>query len=330
MIKKARLLEENAKLIRKIFIFEHIGIGYNASIQEKEEATKRFLELNPTFTAYEVCTTIGLSRGTFYNYLHHKVEETVYAKNEKLLTKEIIRIFNESKGLYGQNRIRIVLRQKGINTTTVTISKIMKENNLKVKRVIQRPSAKENNKKKKANYKINLLKQQFNQTSPNKVWVSDFLELKVNSVKFYICAILDLYSRKVIAWRLSHKRSEKLAINTFKDAFENRNEPEGFVFHTDQGGEFTSKAFMTTLKMLGVSQSFSFPGNPYDNAVMESFYSTLRKEEININIDKYENSLIIKQYLEKYIHYYNEQRIHTAIGMSPDQKEGQKNYLLNK
>lgn len=87
---------------------------------------------------------------------------------------------------------------------------------------------------------------------------------------------------------------------------------------------------MTTLKMLGVSQSFSFPGNPYDNAVMESFYSTLRKEEININIDKYENSLIIKQYLEKYIHFYNEQRIHTAIGMSPDQKEGQKNYLLNK
>lgn len=79
---------------------------------------------------------------------------------------------------------------------------------------------------------------------------------------------------------------------------------------------------MTTLKMLGVSQSFSFPGNPYDNAVMESFYSTLRKEEININIDKYENSRVIKDFLNKYFTFYNETRIHTNNdGLPPSIKE---------
>lgn len=177
-------------------------------------------------------------------------------------------------------------------------------------------------KRDRQHYYRNLLKRQFNQDEPNKVWVSDFLEIKKNGVSYYLCVILDLFARRVIAWRLSHKRSDSLALNTFKDAFEIRNEPLNLLFHTDQGAEFTSHKFIESLKAYGVKQSFSYPGSPNDNACMEGFYSILRREEINKHINKYDNSIIIKDYLNKYFTRYNESRIHTSNkGLPPKVKE---------
>lgn len=320
MIKKAQLFEENIKLRRKLFIFENIGIGTYATIKEKEVAAKSFMEKYPSYTPYEICTTINLSRGTFYNFLHNKVEKTWFEEKEELLTKEIIRIFQESDGLYGQDRIAIALKNIGIITRPETVSKIMKKNGLKVLSVQKRP--KPQIKRDRHHYYRNLLKRQFNQDEPNKVWVSDFLEIRRNGVSYYLCVILDLFARRVIAWRLSHKRSDNLALNTFKDAFEIRNEPTNLLFHTDQGAEFTSHKFIDSLKSYGVKQSFSYPGSPNDNACMEGFYSILRREEINIHIEKYDNSMVIKEYLQKYFTKYNETRIHTSNnGLPPKIKE---------
>lgn len=204
--------------------------------------------------------------------------------------------------------------------TTGKISEIMKKNNLIKKVTIKRP--KKQTVRDRQHLYRDLLKRQFNQDAPNKVWVSDFLELNVRGAKFYLCVILDLYARKVIAWRLSHKRSYHLALNTFKDAFEIRNEPKDLLFHSDRGAEFVADEFRETLRMLGVKQSFSYPGCPNDNACMEGFYSVLRKEETNINIDKYENSMIIEEYLGNYFDFYNNKRIHISIGgCTPQEKE---------
>lgn len=309
------------KVKRKLFIFENIGVSLKSRISAKEKATKRFLKLYPDYTAYEVCTTIGLARGTFHNFLNNKVETTWFAAREKMLKKEITTIFNESNGTYGQDRIQIALKQKGINASTNKIAEIMRKNKMKVKSNRQRPTIKEMNQKRKINHRKNLINQQFEQDAPNNVWVSDFMELRVKDAKFYICVVLDLYSRKVIAWRLSHNCNDHLAVNTFKDAFEDRGEPKNLVFHSDQGSQFTSKSFMDTLKMLEVKQSFSRPGYPFDNACMESFYSTLRREETNINYEHYENSRIIKEYLNKYFTFYNTKRIRTFDRKTPQQKE---------
>lgn len=113
MIKKATLIKENIKLKRKIFILENIGVTVNSTIREKEEATKIFLEKHTDYTMYEVCSTIKLSKGTYYNYIHYKVDKPWFIEREEFLTKEIIEIFNNSKKLYGIERIQVALNNKG-------------------------------------------------------------------------------------------------------------------------------------------------------------------------------------------------------------------------
>lgn len=320
MIRKDVLFKENEKLKRQVFIFQNIGVSTNATVREKEDAAKRFLETFPDYNLYEVSETIRINRGTLYHHLYTKTPKPWFVERRETLTEEVIKVFEESNKLYGAGKISIALRKKGINADTKTIRKIMKENNLQKIIVVKRK--KEYSAHQKPNYYKNYLCRQFNQDAPNKVWASDFLEIKVRGVRFYVCVILDLFARKVVAWRLSHKLSDSLLINTFKDAFQNRNEPENLMFHSDQGSQFKSHDFMEMLKMLGVKQSFSRPGNPNDNACMEGFYSKLRSEEINVNIDKYENSRVINEYLAKYFNFYNTKRIHTSNGgLTPNERE---------
>ena len=127
----------------------------------------------------------------------------------------------------------------------------------------------------------NLLKRHFIQEVHNKVWVSDFTEIKIQGVPYYLCVILDLFSRKVVADRVNYQKNANLIINTFKDAFILRNEPNDLLFYSDQGGEFTSHKFQSLLRTLHVKQSVSMPGVQYDNAVMECFYSIIKREEIH-------------------------------------------------
>lgn len=328
MIKKSTLIKENTKLKRMIFIWENIGIGINSSTKEKEIAAKAFLDVNKDYTLYEISSTIKIAKGTLYNFLNNKVKKPWFELKEERLYKEIKTIFVESRKTYGADRLVIALRKKNIFTSSKTVLAIMKKYNLVKNNNQNRP--KPVKKRPIRNYHRNILKREFNQDAPNKVWASDFLEINVRGVKFYLCVILDLYARRVIAWRLSHKRSVNLALNTFKDAFEIRSEPKNLIFHTDQGAEYTSKIFIESLKMLGVIQSFSYPGSPYDNACMESFYGTLRREEININIDKYENSLIINQYLSSYFDYYNNRRMHTSNINKLSPVEMEDYYIKNK
>lgn len=159
------------------------------------------------------------------------------------------------------------------------------------------------------------------------MWVSDFTEIKVGTSIFYLCVILELFSRKVIAWKVSPKKGKSLATSVFKEAFITRGEPRNLMFHSDQGTEFTSIEFCETLKSLGVIQSFSKPGNPYDNAVMESFFSIIKREEIYRN--KYLNYMDLKAKITQYMHFYNNLRPHKTLNYkTPNQFELE--YLLCK
>lgn len=312
MIKKSTLINNIEKLKRILFIWENIGIGINASVKEKEEATKSFLEKHDEYKYCEVCRVIHLNKGTYFNYINNKVEKTVYQINDDKLLKEIEIVFEESKKIYGTDKINAVLRKKGIITSSRKISQLMKTNNLIKQNIMKRP--KPQVVRERSNYFRNLLNRQFNQQEPNKVWVSDLLEINLSGIKYHLCVVLDLFARKVVSWRVSHRKSDNLTLNTIKEAFEIRNEPLNLMFHSDQGLEFTTNKFINTLKALGIKQSFSYPGSPNDNAAMEGFYSILRREEINININKYENSKGIREYLKNYFDFYNNKRIHRSLG----------------
>lgn len=167
----------------------------------------------------------------------------------------------------------------------------------------------------------NILKQEFDQSEPNVVWVCDFTYIRAAGIFYYLCAILDLFSRKVIAYKLSNKIDTQLAIDTLNLAVANRGKSDGIIFHTDRGYQFTAKKFRKHLDKLNMVQSFSGKGHPYDNAVMECFFKYLKKEETYRK--SYSSFQELNLSLFEYINgFYNSVRPHSHNnGLSPNQAE---------
>ena len=126
-------------------------------------------------------------------------------------------------------------------------------------------------------YFKNLLARQFDQPQPNLIWVSDITYIKVLDQYYYICVVLDLFSRRILSYSISDSINTTLTLAAFDDAFQSRNSPQGLMFHSDQGAQYTSYIFRAHLRELHIKQSFSTPGTPYDNSVCESFFHTLKK-----------------------------------------------------
>ena len=127
-----------------------------------------------------------------------------------------------------------------------------------------------------------LLRRQFHQSAPNLVWVSDFTYLRVNRTWYFLCIVMDLFSRKIIGWSLSSKHDTALIIAAFHKAYQSRNISYGLIFHSDQGAEYTASSFRKLLDANNIVQSFSKKGCPFDNACCESFFKFLKK---NLPID---------------------------------------------
>lgn len=165
----------------------------------------------------------------------------------------------------------------------------------------------------------NILKQRFAPSEPNKVWVCDFTYLRAAGRFYYLCVILDLFSRKVIAYKLSPSLNTRLAIETLDMAVASRNVSKGVIFHSDRGCQFTSEAFRKHLDALNIVQSFSAKGHPYDNAVMECFFKYLKKEETDRRT--YSSFDELKLSIFEYIHsFYNSFRpLSHNNGLSPNQ-----------
>lgn len=165
-------------------------------------------------------------------------------------------------------------------------------------------------------YYPNKLKRKFFADAPNSVWVSDITYAKV----LYLCVIIDLYSRKVVGYSISEYIDTALTGAAFQSAFSARKEPSGLIFHSDQGEQYTSFEFQTLRKRHGVTQSFSAPGCPYDNAVAESFFASIKKEDFRRNFYKNEEEFRIA--VDGYIDFYNDYRPHQSLGfLTPNQAE---------
>lgn len=167
----------------------------------------------------------------------------------------------------------------------------------------------------------NHLQQQFSQDSPNLVWVSDITYLKAGGKWYYLCVVIDLFSRKVLSWHLSGKADVTLVMTTFQKAYESRNTPYGLMFHSDRGTQYTAFAFRQLLDSLNVVQSFSKKGYPFDNAVCECFFKYLKREETNRRTYHTFNELRLSvfEYIEG---FYNSRRPHGSLGyLTPNEME---------
>lgn len=269
--------------------------------------TELYRKPNNPYSVHELCDALDVARGTFYNHIFRKVDHSKYEDEQMELMLKVQQIFDDSKQRYGAEKIRVILAEGGIRTSAKRISSIMQELGLKSIRA----NAKKDYKKRQRNAKQNLLKRQFSTERPNQVWVGDFTYFRINGHWRYFCMILDLYSRKIVGYQVSQNPSTNLVTATFRRAFKDRGRPEGLMFHSDRGKQYTSKTFTALLKQCGVRQSFSASGRPHDNAVAETFFASFKKEEAYRR--EYTSEQSFCKSVERYVQFYNEIRPHKTL-----------------
>ena len=211
------------------------------------------------YSVHELCDALGVARGTFYNHIFRRADRSKYEEEQAQLMLKVKQVFDDSEQRFGAEKIRIVLADSGIHVSKKRISAIMQELGLSSVRV----DAKKQFKRKQQYEKQNLLKREFSAGHPNQIWVSDITYFKVKSYWVYLCIILDLYSRKIVGWRVSRNMSTNLVTATFKAAFQERGQPQNLTFHSDRGKQYISKALTGLFQRYGVKQSFSAYSEPH-------------------------------------------------------------------
>lgn len=314
-----RLQGKVKRLEEIIQIYKTVNCNYNSPLKDKLYALE---ELYGQHSVHILCEALDVSRGTFYNHvLRNKKQNTVYVQRKEELREKIQKIYDDSNQIFGAGKIMAVLKEQGIKAGEKTIRLLMRDMGIKS---IRQEAKSLYDKEKKRNR--NLLQQQFNPLKPNQVWVSDITMFRLKEKNFYICVILDLYSRAVVGYKIGIKNSTQLTKSTFKTAYINRQPQSGLMFHSDNGGNYCCKTFQTYLIKLNVEQSFSRPYVPYDNSVMESFFSSMKMEELYRRKFKSENEFY--KSVDEYIIFYNEKRPHYQNSYRTPLKKEQDYYNL--
>ncbi len=227
-----------------------------------------------------------------------------------MLSEEIQQIFEEHKGRYGSLRITKVLEKKGIKVNRKRVGKLMRQMKLYAKG--SRYRYKRYNKKSTSIERPNLLNQVFQTDQRNKIWVGDITYIPAPKGTLYLAVFVDMYSRKVTSWSMSTRMKDSLVIDAFLQGYQKEHPKTGLIIHTDQGSQYKGSNFQSTLKQYGAVSSVSRKGNPYDNALMESFYKTIKRELIQGA--KFRTPEQARIEIFKYIElYYNTKRMHSSL-----------------
>ncbi len=273
-------------------------------------------QLYGKYSVHMICDAFDIPRGTFYNHvLRNKKDNTWYAKRREELRSRIQEIYDESNQVFGAAKIAAILKNEGVKISNEMVRTLMRDMGL----VSIRQNAKKLYEDESRKYK-NHVNQEFDVSKPNEVWVSDVTFFKYGENAFYICVIIDLFSRMVVGYKVGKTNSTQLVKSTFQIAYKERQPDSDLIFHTDRGGNYRSKTMNDYLKSLNITHSFSRAHIPYDNSVMESFFSSMKREELYRT--KYRSESDFRNAVDKYILFYNTKRPHKKLQYkTPEQKE---------
>ena len=246
-----------------------------------------------------MCAVLEISPRTYYKY--RDSEDPDYY--EYLIIKEV---FEDSKRTYGYRRITEGIWLKyGVKFNHKKVLRIMYKYSLKPQ--YARRKNKQSYKRIEANVKQNLVGRNFNVDAPNKIWITDITYLIFRRKRAYLSTILDLYDRKVVAYKISKFNNIELVIDTLNEAIAKRKDVHGLIIHSDQGFQYTSSEYKAICESKGIQISMSRKGTPIDDSPMESFHSILKKETL------YNNRITsLQEYIalvEDWIESYNTKRL---------------------
>ena len=269
-----------------------------------------------TFRVRDLCRALGVTRSGFYAWSVRP--ESRHARRDRQLSVLVRASFEASKGRYGSPRIHRDLEEQGERVSRKRVIRLKQAAQLHARRRRRFTCTT------KSDHDLpvasNLLARQFTASQPNQRWVGDTTEFKVGEGgKLYLAAILDLFSRFIVGWAVSAVNDRHLTIRALEMALKRRCPDAGLLHHSDQGCTYASEDYQAILDARGIVCSMSRRGNCYDNAVMESFFSTV-KSELADRFDTYGDA---KMELFDYIEvFYNQRRRHSTLGqISPAEYE---------
>lgn len=265
----------------------------------------------------KMARALNLSRSRYYSWLTS--QPTEHQKRDQELGVIIERIHRDNRGVYGSVRIHRDMKDEGIRCSRKRIARIMREKGLRGR--------------KKHGFKVttdsshdlpvapNLLNRMFTVELPNRIWVSDITYISTLEGWLYLCIILDLYSRIAAGWAMDSRITTELTVKALSMAVTHRKPDPGLVFHSDRGVQYAAEGFREQIKGHQMIQSMSRKGNCWDNACAESFFATLKTEEVFQHTYKSKDEAI-RSIFEYIAVFYNRKRRHSFLDfMSPEKYE---------
>jgi transposase InsO family protein len=258
------------------------------------------------------CKALGVSQSWFYKW--KSARPGPRAERRDRLKAEVARLFGEHEGKYGSPRITADLRDAGWRVSENTVAALMREQHLAARRKKKRRST---TRPGKGRWRApDLVKRDFPAAALNRKWFGDGTQIATGEGRLHLVSVLDVASRRVLGFALGERHDAALAYGALAMAIAVRGgQVPGVVFHTDQGSEYTARSFQAACQRLGVCQSMGRPGSALDNAVIESWHSTLEFELRSV--EHFATKAAARAKVAAWINDYNTCRRHSACQMMP-------------
>jgi putative transposase len=261
-----------------------------------------------------ICGALGVSRGGFYAWL--KRPPSVRSRTDEVLSTKVRSSFIGSDRTYGARRVWHDLLAEGVDCGLHRIERLMRRNGLKA-RPRRRRLPPDRGERQAPALAPNVLDRSFEASAPNRKWIADFTYVWTAEGWLYVAAVIDLFSRRVVGWSMSAGMTAQLVTDALVMAIWRRGKPDALLHHSDRGSQYTSEQFQRLMADNGVVCSMSRSGNVWDNAAMESFFSSLKVERVARKTYRTRDQARadVFDYIER---FYNPRRRHSTIGyLSP-------------
>ena len=259
-----------------------------------------------------LCRIAGASVSGFYAWLRAIPAVQNRVEAEAALRGHIGRIFATRRRVYGSLRVHAELRREGRRHSRRRVARLMREMGLAARRG-RRPRPRTTDSRHDLPVAPNLLEQRFAAEWPDTVWLADLSYLPTDEGWLYLAAIKDMATRQIVGWSMADHLRAGLCVDALVMALQRYRPPEGLIHHSDRGVQYAAEPYRQVLERHGITQSMSRRGNCLDNAPMESFFASLKKEHVHHARfrTREEARAAVFDYIEV---FYNRQRLHSALG----------------
>lgn len=279
-------------------------------------------ELSKAYPVGALCRAVQVARSGYYGWL--KGQEPAREVANGQLVEQIKTIYAAKRGTYGSPRITHELRRGGQKYNHKRVERLMRQQGLKG-RTGKRRKVRTTNSEHDQPVAPNLLLERPAPQRTDEVWVADITYVPTTEGWLFVAAVMDLYSRQLLGWSIWESLEAGGALQALNRALTRRRYPRGVIHHSDRGIQYACREYRQQLERCGLVASMSRKGNCYDNAAMEAFWSTLKREalEESANWSKDHVRRVIFEYIES---IYNRNRLHSSLGyQSPVDFEHQNN-----